>query len=81
MIDRIKVSRKLVLVPGNRLNLFTGFYLHDMFMNFDEILVGVGNVCIQSGLFHVFQKLIEAAPSQQIVFQGFLLTLQVVSVH
>lgn len=81
MTDCIKMGRESVLVPGNRLNLFTGFYLHDMFKDFDEILVGVGNVCIQSGLFHVFQKLIEAAPSQQIVFQGFLLTLQVVSVH
>ena len=44
MIDCIKMGRESVLVPGNRLNLFTGFYLHDMFMNFDEILVGVGNV-------------------------------------
>ena len=44
MTDCIKMGRESVLVPGNRLNLFTGFYLHDMFMNFDEILVGVGNV-------------------------------------
>ena len=57
MTDCIKMGRESVLVPGNRLNLFTGFYLHDMFMDFDEIFVGVGNICIQSGLLHVFQKL------------------------
>ena len=39
MTDCIKMGRESVLVPGNRLNLFTGFYLSDMVMDFDEISI------------------------------------------
>ena len=38
-------------------NLFTGFYLPDMVMDFDEISIGIGDSHIQSRLLHIFQKL------------------------